>query len=94
MKYSTSKHISTVHERKKEESSFTLKKNVELNSSQSNPNSNFDSTDLQKHIPTVHDWEKKNQLLEYNNFILSNHVEYIKLLKIKPKNKLGSCQKL
>ena len=65
---------------------------VELNSSQSNPNSNFDSTDLQKHIPTVHDWEKKNQLLEYNNFILSNHVEYIKLLKIKPKNKLESCQ--
>ena len=33
----------------------SLKMGVELNCSQLNPNSNFDSTDLQKHIPTVHD---------------------------------------
>ena len=89
--YSILKHISTIHERKKEESSFSrfIENGCGTKQFSVKSNSNFDSTDLQKHISTVHDGEKKNQLLESNYFILSNHVEYIKLLKVKSKNKLN-----
>ena len=62
-KYSTSKHISDVHEEKKKShpSSFSVNTGVAMNISQSSPNPSFDPMYPKTHISTVHEEKKKNR---------------------------------